>query len=337
MPEITSRAVLEIRPAKDSLVTYENFVHVLASLRNTLKTSLLLRLFGKLDTITLEMASLNQTIYFVVTCPEKIAPLVKAQIAAQYPDAIITHMNDYMEPWLTHGAQTLTQLSLAGSYYLPLNTIAGKTPGRQSYSLGVLGKLPANQGGIIQFCLSAAPGGWANYARALAHEGIQTAPEKKEAHPQKALIEGKIALPGFNVDIRVAGVAPDQAQADLIVIQIATSFGVYSLAEGNSLKSRKRNPRSISLPAPSTKTGWLFSASRTEKIAVVTSIFLANPVPESLPSSPIWRSRTSGIEPASPLSTLMVTSPTFFLTSSPATASTTWPTSIRAPKILLSI
>ena len=53
MPEITSRAVLEIRPAKDSLVTYENFVHVLASLRNTLKTSLLLRLFGKLDTITL--------------------------------------------------------------------------------------------------------------------------------------------------------------------------------------------------------------------------------------------------------------------------------------------
>ena len=240
MPEITSRAVLEIRPAKDSLVTYENFVHVLASLRNTLKTSLLLRLFGKLDTITLEMASLNQTIYFVVTCPEKIAPLVKAQIAAQYPDAIITHMNDYMEPWLTHGAQTLTQLSLAAPYYLPLNTIAGKAPDPLSSILGVLGKLPANQGGIIQFCLSAAPGGWANYARALAHEGIQTAPEKKEAHPQKALIEGKIALPGFNVDIRVAGVAPDQAQADLIVIQIATSFGVYSLAEGNSLKSRKK-------------------------------------------------------------------------------------------------
>ena len=239
MPAISPRAVLEIRPAKDSLVTYENFVHVLASLRNTLKTSLWLRLFGKLDTITLEMASLNQTIYFVVTCPEKLAPLVKAQVAAQYPDAIITHMADYMEPWLTHGSQSLTQLSLSAPSYFPLNTIQGKAPDPLASILGVMSKFPQNQASIIQFCLSAAPKGWANYARSLVHEGIQTAPDKKEAHPQKALIEQKIALPGFDVDIRVAGIAPDQPQADLILAQIITSFGVYALAEGNSLKPKK--------------------------------------------------------------------------------------------------
>ncbi len=246
MPAPTPRAVLEIRPAKDSLVTYEKFVHVLASLKNTLKTSFFLRLFGKLDTITLEIASLNQTVFFIVTCPEKIAPLVKALIAAQYPDAIITHMSDYMDSWLTHGSQAISQLTLTAPSYLPINTIQGKTPDPLVAILGILGKLPPNQAGIIQFCLSAAPGGWANFPRALVHEGIQTAPDKKEAHPQKALIEQKIALPAFDVDIRVAGIAPDQASADLILTQVVTSFGVYALAEGNSFKLKNKKKLSLS-------------------------------------------------------------------------------------------
>ena len=211
----------------------------MASLKNTLKTSLWLRLFGKLDTITLEIASLNQTIFFVVTCPEKIAPLVRSQIAAQYPDAIITHMTDYMESWLTHSSQSIAQLSLAAPYYLPLNTIVGKAPDPMASVLGILSKLPANQAGVVQLCLSASPSGWANYPRGLVLQGIQTAPDKREAHPQKSLIETKISLPSLDVDIRVAGIAPDQAQADLILSQIATAYGVYALAGGNSLRVRK--------------------------------------------------------------------------------------------------
>lgn len=241
MPEVSPRTVFEIRPAKDSLVTYENFVHVLASLKNTLKTSLWLRLFGKLDTITLEIASLNQTIFYIVTCPEKIAPLVRAQIAAQYPDAIITHMTDYMQPWLTHGNQAVAQLTLAAPSYLPLNTIQGKAPDPMSSILGVLSKLPPNQAGILQIVLSAAPSGWANYARGLVISGVQTAPDKREAHPQKAQIETKISLPAFNADLRIAGVAPDQDQASLVLTQVATAFGVYALAGGNYLKIKKNN------------------------------------------------------------------------------------------------
>ncbi|MEK7064548.1 MAG: DUF87 domain-containing protein, partial [Patescibacteria group bacterium] len=187
----------------------------------------------------LEIASLNQTIFFVVTCPEKIAPLVRSQIAAQYPDAIITHMTDYMEPWLSHNSQSIAQLSLAAPYYLPLNTIVGKAPDPMASVLGILSKLPANQAGIVQLCLSAAPNGWANYPRGLVLQGIQTAPDKREAHPQKALIETKISLPSLDVDIRLAGIAPDQAQADLILSQVATAYGVYALAGGNSLRIRK--------------------------------------------------------------------------------------------------
>ncbi len=66
MPEQVSRVVLELRAAKDTETTYENFVHFLASLRSSLKTSLFKRLFGNLDTITLEIACLDQTIYFIL-------------------------------------------------------------------------------------------------------------------------------------------------------------------------------------------------------------------------------------------------------------------------------
>ena len=191
-----------------------------------MKTSLWLRLFGKLDTITLEIASLNQTIFFVVTCPEKIAPLVRSQIA-QYPDAIITHMTDYMEPWLQPQFSKHCPTFSGRSYCLPLNTIVGKAPDPMASVLGILSKLPANQAGIVQLCLSAAPNGWANYPRGLVLQGIQTAPDKREAHPQKALIETKISLPSLDVDIRLAGIAPDQAQADLILSQVATAYGVY--------------------------------------------------------------------------------------------------------------
>lgn len=241
MAKSLDRSVLEIRPAKDSLTTFENFIHVLASLRNTLKTSLLLSLFGQLDTITLEIASLNQTIYFIVTCPTKIEPIVRSQIAAQFPDAVITTMTDYLEPWLTHGCQSVNQLLLAGPNYLPINTIKAAAPDPMVSLIGVLSKILPNQAGIIQLVLSAAPKGWANLGRGIIIKGIGTA-EKKEQHPQKAFIEQKIALPGFNVDIRVAGVAPDQTSADLIVTQLATAFGVFALAESNSFRPRKIRP-----------------------------------------------------------------------------------------------
>ena len=128
MPEAAPRTVFEVRPAKDSLVTYENFVHVLASLKNTLKT-----LSGSVFSAN-SIPSLSKSLpstkpsFLSSPVPKKIAPLVRSQIAAQYPDAIITHMTDYMEPWLSHNSQSIAQLSLAAPYYLPLNTIVGKAP-----------------------------------------------------------------------------------------------------------------------------------------------------------------------------------------------------------------
>ncbi len=240
-----SRTIFEVRAAKDSLLNYENFVNVLASLRNTLKPpSFLKSLFGaKSETITLELASLNQTVFFIITCPQKIEALVRSQIGAQFPDAVITHMQDYLPTWFSYGNQSFTQLKLASPSYLPINVIQGKTPDPLVSILGVLSKLSPNQAAIVQICLSAAPRGWANHARRIIIKGVGTT-EKPEQHPQKALIEQKIALPAYAADVRLAAIGEDQATADVILSQITTSFGIYSLTEGNYLTAKSLKPGS---------------------------------------------------------------------------------------------
>ncbi len=237
MPAVP-RTVFEIRAAKDSLITNESFVHLLASLKNTLKVSFWQRIFGGQDTISLEIACLDQSIFFIVTCPEPISALVKAQIAAHYPDALINHMNDYLEPWLSSGSRSTAQVYLSGPTYLPIQTVQGKGIDLLASVLGVLSKIPPKQAAVIQIVLSAPSKGWSSYAKKIVAKGVGS-PEKFEAHPQKALIETKIALPGFTTDIRLASVAPESADANLVISQLGASFGVFTLADGNSLSVKK--------------------------------------------------------------------------------------------------
>lgn len=241
-----SRSVLEIRAAKDSLIAPAAFVNLLASLKNTLKTSFFKRFFDQLDTITLEIACLDQTIFFIITCPNHLEALVVSQIAAQYPDAIITPMNDYIPSWLSHGQGRFTQLVLKAPYYLPINIIKDSALDPLASVLGVLSKVPPNQAAIIQFCLSAAPGSWSGVARKIAQNGISLGgvPEKREAHPQKALIEQKIAHPAFHTDIRLAAIAPSSSASGVLLSQLATAFGVFALAESNSFSAKSLKPNS---------------------------------------------------------------------------------------------
>ncbi len=237
------RSILEIRAAKDSLIGPVSFVNFLASLKGTLKTTVIKRLFGNLDTITFEIACLNQEVYFIVTCPESLEGLVKAQISAQYTDAIITPMKDYLPDWMSHNTKSIAQLTLTAPYYLPINTIKDTALDPLASVLGVLSKVPPGQAVIIQYCLSGSPSGWHKAGRSIIQKGIGSA-EKPEQHPQKALIEQKLALPAFDVDIRLAAIAPDKPSCAALLSQTISAFGVYHLAESNGFAPKKLKPGS---------------------------------------------------------------------------------------------
>ena len=229
-------SVLEIRPAKDSEESVTNFTHFLASLNSSLKSSFLDRLLNRQQTISLELACLNQSIYFIIACPKHLESLVKSQIAAQYPTSIITPMKDYLPAWINHGQVSLGQMSLSQPSYLPLNTVSESTPDHLAAVIGVLSRLSAGQAAIVQVVFGEAPKSWLR----AAHSILNPPPPPPETptpppHPQKTQIEQKVSHSVYFTDIRLVSIAKDKSTSQLILNQLAGSFGVYTLSEGNSL------------------------------------------------------------------------------------------------------
>jgi predicted RNA-binding protein with RPS1 domain len=244
MPNSSGISILEIRPAKDSEESVSNFTHFLASLNSSLRSSFLDRLLHRQHTISLEIACLNQSIYFIITCPTHLKPLIKSQIAAQYPTSIITSMKDYLPAWMNHGQVSLGQLSLSQPSYLPLNTVSESVPDHLAAVIGVLSRLAAGQAAIVQVVFSSAPKSWLR----AAHSILNPPPPPPETpasppHPQKAQIEQKVAHSIYFTDIRLVSIANQTSTSQSILSQIAGSFGVYTLSEGNSFVLKTPPPK----------------------------------------------------------------------------------------------
>ncbi|KKS94150.1 MAG: hypothetical protein UW68_C0013G0011 [Candidatus Collierbacteria bacterium GW2011_GWB1_44_6] len=232
-------SVLQIRPAKDSLTGQAAFIEFLSSLRTALKASFFDRLLGTFDTICLEIVNLNQTTFFIIACPEKLEHLIRAQIAAQYPTALITPMKDYLPDWLNHGQSALGQLVLTGSSQLALNSTLDDKVDQMASILGSLARIPAGQAGIIQLCLFAAPKNWQKSVRGsleIVTPATATDPAKSKPSPYKAIIEKKLLYPAYACDIRLVAISQDHHTSSQLLSQLSAAFGTYALSEGNSFK-----------------------------------------------------------------------------------------------------
>lgn len=241
-------SVLQIRPAKDSETGQAAFIEVLAALKSSLKDSFFDRLLGTYETICLEIVNLNQATFFIVACPSKIEHLVKSQIAAQYPTALITPMKDYLPDWLNHGKSSCGQLVLTGTSTLPINITEDSKIDQMASIVGGLSRTPAGQAAIVQICLFAAPKNWQKAARSVISGGIPSSEPGKSPspHPQKAIIEKKLAYPAYACDIRIAAVASDSGGSSQLLSQVAAAFGTYNSLEGNSFKLKTPKPSSQS-------------------------------------------------------------------------------------------
>jgi hypothetical protein len=241
---VSHRVVLEVRAAKDSEETPEAMVQFLAGLTGALKSTWWMELWRTQPTITLEIASLRQSVYYIITCDERNEPLVRSQLAAQYRTAMITRMDDYLPGWSRYGQRYAQQLVMKAPSYMPFKTYNKFTSTDPMVGLlGVLSKLPRDTAGIVQIVLSKAPGGWTSTGRTIIKQGIGSDPLKTEAHPQKALIEEKIGSPAFWAGVRLLGVASTAEMAQIVVGQMAGSFGTFAMTEGNGLVMAKRAPQ----------------------------------------------------------------------------------------------
>ncbi|HSV94826.1 MAG TPA: NUDIX domain-containing protein [Spirochaetia bacterium] len=230
-------SVLQIRPAKDSLTGQAAFIEFLASIKSSLKASFLDRLLNTFETITLEISNLNQTTFFVIACPERLEHLVRSQIAAQYPTALISPMKDYLGDWLDHGQPQMGQLVLSSPSMLPINVTEDEKVDQMTAILGSLSRIPSGQAAVVQICLFAAPGNWQKALRkSLEPMPVAEGQPKPQPSTQKPIIERKLAFQAFGCDVRLAAISQDENTSKQLLTQLSAAFGTYALSEGNSFK-----------------------------------------------------------------------------------------------------
>lgn len=240
-------SVLQIRPAKDSLTGQAAFVEFLASIKSSLKAKFFNRLLNSFETITLEIANLNQTTYFIIACPERLEHLVRSQIAAQYPTALITPMKDYLGDWLNHGYSKLGRLILSAPSQLALNVTEDEKVDQMTAILGSLSRIPSGQAAVIQICLFAAPGNWQKALRhSLEPKPVAEGQPKPQPSAQKPILERKLAYQAFGCSIHLIAVSQSEATSLQLLSQLAAAFGTYALSEGNSFKLKVAKPGTLS-------------------------------------------------------------------------------------------
>lgn len=267
------RTIIEVRTAKDSPETPEAAIQLLSGLNHLLHAGFLKRLLGQQSTVSFEIASLNQTVYFIVTGEPHHENLLRSQISSQYPTAVITTMDDYLGPWANYASSSVGQLTLSGPSYLPLKTYNKfETTDPLSGVLGVMGKTNPGEAVIFQMIVSSAPNSWLNSGRRAIQRGVGTG-EDFVAHPYKNLIEEKIGAKAYHVGLRLLAISPDPTQANSLLTQIASSFGGYSLSEGNSLVLKSPRDANAFIQAMINRSPQFMPRSQYLNVTEIASLF----------------------------------------------------------------
>ncbi len=250
MPDnaIKPLTTFEIRVPKNSETSPEAMAACFKALPRV-HNSLFTNLFGNGKALSFEIVTWNQRIYFLATVPTHIKEYFTSQLVAQYPQALISPVGDFL-PFFFPEQKTLKewaaeasfgQMALIKAFYFPLKSYLDfKDIDPLSTVLGSLAKADPMDKILIQILVYAPPSNWQYRGQKVANSTIPTSdPAKVMPHPQKAIIEQKVTQIGFSVGIKVLVLSPKKAQSDAVLANIAGSYASLSHGEGNSLDLRK--------------------------------------------------------------------------------------------------
>jgi hypothetical protein len=248
MSVLAPTSFFEIRVPKTSETTPEAMAACFQALPQ-IGNSIFSFLAKNQKALTFEIVTWNQQIYFMVAVPTEFASYFTSQLVAQYPQALITPINDYLPfffPEKLSFSEKVSQssfgrISMTSPFYLPLKTYKDFSDiDPLSTVLGALAKADPKDRILIQLLVCAAPGSWQKKGYNIANKPIPTSdPEKTIPHPQKSLIEQKIAQVGLNTEIRILITGNDSAKGEAMLTNLAGSFASVSHGEGNQLKLGK--------------------------------------------------------------------------------------------------
>ncbi len=232
-PTKSPLVTLYLKVPRDLPITPESAQTFLASLTGIDKVSFMDKLSGKRpQVLSLELIAVGQQIRFAVTTNEELVPFVEAQLQSNYPLLVIERAK---EDLVSRVPLDVIDLTLSKGPFYPLAIYSSfKDIDPMSSVLSVLSKAIENEVTVVQFALSGISQSWQKSGQQYADMGSKKEDGSYTPRGDNAIIKEKILYPGFGVSIRIASNNKNSLGA------LASSFGVYTRSDGNSLSKRRK-------------------------------------------------------------------------------------------------
>jgi hypothetical protein len=227
-------AFLEVKIPKGSQYSTEQMEAFLANLTKSTKKGL----FSRAKTVlSLNIISQEQKIHFFIGVPQEKINFTQSQILAQYPDSLISLTKNPLQDLKPTGQDSFCQLILANSYYYPLKTAEDFTDTDPLSSiLATLAKIKDSQDwAAYQLIITGEAKNTAKKINQKILIGVKNEDGNYRSHPDQALFEKKVAKGLLYTSISLL------ASNDIILNELAGSFGVFTSPKGNNITSQKPN------------------------------------------------------------------------------------------------
>lgn len=239
--------LLELRTGRDSQHTPEAAVQLFSNLPQ-IKDSFWQRLLKKDEHLSFEIVVVNQMVYFLCYCPERLSDYLKSLLMASYPEILISPLphDPIHDLQLFHTQPELTaeqplylelgSLKLKHHDYLPLKTFADiQELDTLSALLSTLAASNPHDRVVIQLVVKDEGDAWKRRGESI----VESARTSGQTHPQQPLIDRKLSSRALRVSIRMAVSTPSKDRSQLLLENIAATFQAISQSEGNVLKLQR--------------------------------------------------------------------------------------------------
>ena len=232
-----------LRPARTEEVTPHAQIGLLSSFLNIGQKKLLDRLLmTRPKYLSLEIVSVNQKTQFYLHAPGELKSYFLSQALSQYPKTLVSESEtDPLYEVVKDKRTELGFLKLAQAEHYPIKTFK-QFPELPPLSaiIGFLGKLKDGEAAMVQIVLRVPKSQEALQRKMREAMKTTTLEGKEEANPYNKLIQEKLMSPLLEAQVRLVFSGPKTEEVRNRLVELAGSFGIYTLSEGNSFVYRLR-------------------------------------------------------------------------------------------------
>ncbi len=245
--------LLELRTGRDAEHTPEAAVQLFASLPD-LKNSWWMRLLGKDESLSFEIAVENQTIFFQCYLPRRLADYLKGTLSASYPEILIKELgrdvlSEMSEPFVGQAssqapALEMGNLALRHHQYLPLKTYKDfSETDPLAPILSTLSKSAEFDRVVIQLLVAQDNERWKQSAPANSSTSSGTEEGSAAAQPsslQNQLMQKKLNAKTLRAAIKIVVGSESESRSKLLLDNLAAAFQTMTESDGNSLRLKRK-------------------------------------------------------------------------------------------------